>query len=260
MRKIQLFLILILLGFPTQHLLAWSKTGHRVIAQVAYDNLNCRARRQVDKILGKHGIVYYANWADEIKSDTIYPDSYNWHFQDLDPGLTDSTLISILTHYPEEGGELLRAMDSLVDLLHKDPGNADALKFVIHLMGDRYCPLHMGHKEDRGGNDITLQWFRRPSNLHRVWDSGIIDASQYSYSEYAEYVEDVFRGQKKAIRKMTEADILRHNYALSNEIYEYQETWDGDSLHYVYHFSRKLEWQLYACGIRLAMLLNEIYG
>lgn len=198
MRKIRFILVLFLLSLPAQPLWAWGKTGHRVIAQVAYDNLNCRARRQVDKILGKHGIVYYANWADEIKSDTIYLNSYDWHYQDFDAGLTDSALISTLTHYPAEGGSLFRAMDSLVALLHREPENVDALLFVIHLMGDRFCPMHLAHLDDRGGTMVRLEWFKQPYNLHSIWDDGMIEVVHYSYSEYAEYVEDVFANQKKA--------------------------------------------------------------
>ena len=260
MRKIRFILVLFLLSLPAQPLWAWGKTGHRVIAQVAYDNLNCRARRQVDKILGKHGIVYYANWADEIKSDTIYLNSYDWHYQDFDAGLTDSALISTLTHYPAEGGSLFRAMDSLVALLHREPENVDALRFVIHLMGDRFCPMHLAHLDDRGGTMVRLEWFKQPCNLHSIWDDGIIEVVHYSYSEYAEYVEDVFANQKKNIQQMSQEDILRHNYALTNEIYAYQATWNGNCWNYVYNFTRKMEWQLYAAGIRLAMLLNEIYG
>lgn len=260
MRSIRLFFLLLLLLWPTQHLLAWGKTGHRVIAQVAYDNLTPRARRQVDRILGKHGIVYYSNWADEIKSDTIYPDSYDWHYQDFDPGLSDSALVACLTHYPQEGGNLFRAMDSLVALLHNDPSNADALRFVVHLMGDRFCPMHTAHLDDLGGNRVFLQWFKQPYNLHRIWDDGLIEASRYSYSEYAEYLQDHFADQAKAIRQMTDADLLRHNYDLTNEIYDYYADWDGNCWHYLYHFTPKMEWQLYASGIRLAMLLNDIYG
>lgn len=260
MRSIRLFFLLLLLLWPSHHLLAWGKTGHRVIAQVAYDNLTPRARRQVDRILGKHGIVYYSNWADEIKSDTIYPDSYDWHYQDFDPGLSDSALVACLTHYPQEGGNLFRAMDSLVALLHNDPSNADALRFVVHLMGDRFCPMHTAHLDDLGGNRVFLQWFKQPYNLHRIWDDGLIEASRYSYSEYAEYLQDHFADQARAIRQMSDADLLRHNYALTNEIYDYYADWDGNCWHYLYHFTPKMEWQLYASGIRLAMLLNDIYG
>lgn len=260
MRKIHFFLFLVLLSFPSQQILAWGKIGHRVVAQVAYDNLTPRARRHIDKVLGPHGIVYYSNWADEIKSDTIYPRSYDWHFQDFDAGLSDSVLIATLTDYPKVGGNLFRAMDSLVALLRQDPSNVDALRFVIHLMGDRFCPMHTAHLDDLGGNRVYLEWFKQPYNLHRVWDDGLIEATRYSYSEYAEYLENHLADQKKAISRMSEADLLRHNYALTNEIYDYYHAWDGNCWHFAYHFTPKMEWQLYASGIRLAMLLNEIYG
>ncbi|MBQ4018267.1 MAG: S1/P1 Nuclease, partial [Paludibacteraceae bacterium] len=64
------FAVLILL--PAE-LLAWGQEGHRIIAEVAYHYLSSGAQKKIDKILGKHGMVYVANWADEIKSDTIYP-------------------------------------------------------------------------------------------------------------------------------------------------------------------------------------------
>ena len=49
----------------------WGQEGHRVIAKIAYDNLSGKARKAVDKTLSKQGMVYWANWPDEIKSDTI---------------------------------------------------------------------------------------------------------------------------------------------------------------------------------------------
>lgn len=260
MKKVSLFLLLFLSVLPTRPLWAWGKTGHRIIAQVAYDNLCPKARRHVDRVLGRHGIVYDANWADDIKSDTVYADSYDWHYQDFDAGLSDSALVAALTDYPKVGGNLFRAVDSLSGLLRGNPDNADALRFLVHLVGDRFCPMHTAHLDDLGGNRVRVEWFGQPYNLHRVWDEGIIEVAKYGYSEYAAYLNDRLGSRKKEIRDMSEADLLRHNYALTNEIYEYQASWDGNGWHYVYHFVSHMEWQLYAGGIRLAMLLNEIYG
>ena len=50
-----------------------------------------------------------------------------------------------------------------------------ALRFVVDLVGDLHQPLHVGENHDKGGNDLQVRWFDRGSNLHRVWDSGIID-------------------------------------------------------------------------------------
>ena len=252
--------LLTFLALPTGHLYAWGPTGHRIIAQIAYDNLNCRARHRIDNLLGPHGMVYWANWADNIKSDTIYPNSYDWHYQDFDPGMSDSAVISTLTHYPTVGGNLFRASDSLTNLLRQDPRNIDALRFIIHLAGDRFCPMHTAHLDDLGGNKVRLEWHKQPYNLHRVWDEGIINAVGYSYTEYTEYLENRFKRQKKAIRRMTNEELLLHNYHLTEEIYAYQERWNGNAYVYVYHFAPAMEWQLYVAGIRLAMLLNELYG
>ena len=260
MSKLKTILILCLLALPTGQLLAWGSTGHRIVAQVAYDNLNCRARRRIDRILGKHGIVYWANWADNIKSDTIYPNSHDWHYQDFEPNMTDSAVLSTLIHYPTVGGNLFRASDSLINLLRHDPKNVDALRFIIHLTGDRFCPMHTGHLDDLGGNRVKLTWFKEPYNLHRVWDEGIINAVGYSYSEYAEYLENRYNRQKRYIRHLTDEELLLHNYHLTEEIYAYQTTWNGNAFVYIYHFVPALEWQLYAAGIRLSMIVNELYG
>ena len=260
MSKIKYIIFFAILAFSAGQLLAWGPTGHRVVAQIAYDNLNCRARHRVDRVLGKHGIIYWSTWADNIKSDTIYPESYDWHFQDLDSGLSDSAGLADLTHYPTVGGNLFRAMDSLVNLLRHDPGNVDALRFLIHIASDRFCPMHMGHLEDLGGNTIRFDWFKQPYNLHRLWDEGIIIAVGYSYTEYANYLEDRFADQKKAIRRMSDGELLLHNYRLTEQIYAYQQEWNGNPYVYVYRFAPDMEWQLYAAGIRLAKLLNEIYG
>ena len=260
MRHTKRILILLMLALPAGELLAWGSTGHRIVGQIAYDNLNCRARHRLDRLLGKKGIIYWANWADNIKSDTIYPTSYDWHYQDYNPGMPDSAVLATLTDYPKVGGNLLRATDSLIALLRVDCDNVDALKFLIHLMGDRFCPMHTGHLDDLGGNRVRVEWFRQPHNLHWVWDEGIINAVGYSYTEYAEYIEHKYRKERKAIRGMTWEALLLHNYHFTEAIYAYQESWNGNCYNYVYHFAEAMEWQLYAAGIRLAKLLNELYG
>lgn len=50
----------------------------------------------------------------------------------------------------------------------------DALRFVIHLIGDIHQPLHVGRSGDLGGNTINVNFFGRNSNLHAVWDGAII--------------------------------------------------------------------------------------
>ena len=125
-RFLQLLIVCACLSAYSLPALSWGQKGHRVIAKIAYDNLNRKAKKAVDKTLGKGGIVYWANWPDEIKSDTIYPTSYDWHFQDFDGGLSDSIVADALIHYPAEGGNMFRALDSLVAVLKAGKGDAPA--------------------------------------------------------------------------------------------------------------------------------------
>ena len=237
---------------------AWGQEGHRIIAKIAYDNLKQGTRRKVDKILGKQGMIYWANWADEIKSDTIYPDSYDWHFQDFNPGMSDSLVADALVHYPAEGGNLFRALDSLAK---SQMPQAHILRFVIHLSGDRYCPMHLAHMDDKGGNSVRMAWFSKQpnTNLHTVWDTKLIESQGYSYTEYAQKIEREYAWKKKDILKATDAQLLVESYHLTEEIYRYQDIWDGNTYHYIYRWRQPMELQLYIAGIRLAKLLNTEY-
>ena len=240
---------------------AWGQEGHRIIAEIAYHYLSSGAQKKIDKVLGKHGMVYAANWPDEIKSDTIYPQSHTdgWHFQDLNGGMTDDEVAATLTDYPKVGGSLFRVTDSIRAVLRQDPSNHDALMFLIHFAGDRYCPMHTGHIDDLGGNRVRMKWFGSHTNLHAIWDSKIIISQGYSYSEYARFLIDRYDNQRKAVQKKSEEEMLLENYHLTTEIYTYQATYDGNTYDYIYKFHQPMEWQLYKAGVRLAMWLEEIY-
>ena len=237
---------------------AWGQEGHRIIAKIAYDHLNKKAKKQVDALLGTRGIIYWANWPDEIKSDTIYPQSIKngWHYQDFDPDMSDSLVADALIHYPADGGNLFRAMDSLIAIKDKDE---HVMRFIVHLSGDRYCPMHLAHKDDKGGNAVKMKWFANHTNLHAVWDTKLIDSQGYSYTEYAQMIEDIYGPERQAIEQATDKDLLIQTYHLTEAIYSYQQTWDGNTYHYIYRWHQDCEHQLYIAGIRLAQLLNRIY-
>ena len=266
MKKTVFFILFIgLLGYSLPAF-SWGQEGHRIIAKIAYDHLTKKAKKQVDSVLGTRGIIYWANWPDEIKSDTIYPQSIKtgWHYQDFDGGLPDSLIADALIHYPTEGGNLFRALDSLTAILQNTgvPGYRDTehvLRFVVHLCGDRYCPMHMAHMDDKGGNAVKMKWFGHNTNLHNVWDERLIDSQGYSYTEYAQMLEDMYGGERTAIEQASDRELLLLTYHLTEEIYAYQQTWDGNTYHYIYRWHKPMERQLYIAGIRLANLLNEIY-
>lgn len=243
----------------------WGQEGHRIIAKIAYDNLNRKAKKNVDAILGKQGIIYYANWADELKSDNIYPQSIKdgWHFQDFPAGLSDSIVVDALIHYPTEGGNLYRVLDSLeLDMAAEQISRTNmihTLRFIVHLSGDRYCPMHMAHMDDKGGNAVKMKWFGRDTNLHTVWDTKLIESQGYSYTEYAEMLQHEYKDIKRQIEQASDEQLLVDSYHVTEAIYKYQEIWDGNTYHYIYTWRQPMERQLYIAGIRLAKLLNSIF-
>lgn len=255
----KLLFTLLTLSFALPNVCAWGSHGHRVVAAVAYQYLSNRARKNVDAVLGTRGMIYWATWPDEIKSDTIYPTSFDWHFQDLPSGLSDSALIATLTDYPKHGGNLFRATDSLTTLLQNDRTNHDALAFLVHFVGDRFCPVHVAHEEDRGGNTIKMQWFGRNTNLHTIWDTLMLEYVNFSYSDYATYLIDTYGKQRRQIEAISREDELRHTYDMVSQIYEYQTIFDGNSHHYAYRWKEPMNYQLYAAGVKLAQTLNALY-
>ena len=255
MKRITSLVLLLILATST---FAWGPKGHRIVAQVAYDNLSNKVRKHVDAVLGTQGMVYLSTWPDEIKSDTIYPTSFTCHYQDLPGGMTDAQVAATLTDYPEEGGELFMALDSLEAVLTRQPDCHDALVFYVHMMADRFCPMHLAHLDDKGGNAVKMKWFGQNTNLHSVWDSKIIENKGFSYTEYAKYLYNVYGKQRKEILSMTDEQTLLHCYHVTDAIYQYHPTWSGNAYHYAYYWAETAEYQMYMAGIKLAQSLNTI--
>ena len=253
----KLLLTICFLGL-TLSMSAYDAVGHRIIADIAYQNLTTKARTQVDKVLGKKGIVFEATWADEVRSDKKYAYSYQWHFQDLDDNMTAVDIKKLLDHPKAEGEHLFFAIDTLTNRLKKDKNDKEALKFLVHFIGDMHQPLHMGRKDDKGGNKIDFNWFGRKTNLHSVWDGALIENEKMSYSEFSQYLQDKYESRKAEIKKCTVLQSVEAVYAVRNLIYAY-DTSDTSNYHYVYYFADKRDEMLYRGGIQLANILNAIY-
>ena len=83
---------------------------------------------------------------------------------------------------------MLGKIKKLIGVLETDTLSADAernyVRFLVHPVSDIHQPLHVETGEDRSSNDFTVAWFGEASNLHRVWDSGMIDQKQLSFPRW----------------------------------------------------------------------------
>lgn len=183
-KKLILRIILVLFLLPSI-LFAWNSNGHRVIAQIAYDQLTPTAKKQIDAIIAKKFHAHYADdrfllaatWPDQIKHSTS---QYNaWHYINL-PDVYDD-----ITPPPLNPQNAVWAIDQSEQILKDDhtPSKkaAQYLSFLIHFVGDIHQPLHSicrySHifpppAGDEGGNYYFIQ-AHYASNLHSLWDMGL---------------------------------------------------------------------------------------
>ena len=214
-----------------------------------------------------------ANWPDEMRSGpgvfwqkTATP----WHYVTLN-GIT-------YDHAPPEG-DALEALAHFRSVL-KDPAASLedrqlALRFIVHLVGDLHQPLHVGKCCDRGGNDVKVTWFGKPTNLHAVWDSALVDEEQLSFTELAAKLErhisdqDVIKwwdinprdwisesAQYRDTLYPTAADASRELKGKKSKGHQCLNL----SYSYVYRFTPLMEQRLSQAGVRLAAYLNDIYA
>lgn len=259
MKRKLFFIVAALLVSFANEIFAYDVVGHRIVADVAYRNLSPKARKQADSVLGIRGIIYTSSWADEIKSDNSYSYSYQWHYQNLKSGLSDKDLQFLLANPASEGEHLFLAIQSMKDRLKRNKGDQEALKFLVHLVGDLHQPLHLGRAEDLGGNKVVMKWFGKDTNIHQIWDGMLIDSRKMSSSEYAQYLEDKFAKQKNEAKGYTLFDSVKRSYSVAGAIYAYDKS-DSNSYHYIYHFMDNVDWMLFCGGMQLANMLNQIYN
>ncbi len=120
--------------------------------------------------------------------------------------------------------------------------------------------LHVGMAKDKGGNDFQVRWFKNGTNLHRVWDYVMIDDYDMSYTELAANADDLSKYQLKQIQTGSVIDWMYESRALCEQIYANTEVGDKLGYRYMYDYTSLVRSQLQKGGIRLAVLLNDIFG
>lgn len=255
-----IFLISFLLFIPVEDFNSskvWGKNGHRIVGDIAADYLNPEAKKAVDRVLGPTSMAIASTWMDKIKSDPAYDHTHDWHWVTIPKGMT----------YQETeknpNGDLISRLQIIIKKLKSGSLSArketENLKMLIHLVGDIHQPLHVGTGKDRGGNDTRVQWFNERSNLHRVWDSEMIEDTKLSYTEFSAAINHPTENQ---IDRWQDSDVLDWAYEameLRDQVYDLPQ---DHRLGYQYQYKNRdlLDRQLLKGGIRLAGVLNEIYG
>ncbi|WP_051727931.1 S1/P1 nuclease [Nocardia brasiliensis] len=167
---------------------AWGVQGHNTVGAIADLRLDPAARDQVSRLLAGEAnptLAGVANWADEVRRDD--PDlgkrSAPWHYVNIgENGCVYDAAVN--GNNGDNVVDALRAQTKiLADRSRADAERAQALKFVVHFVGDIHQPLHAGYARDRGGNEFRVTYLGKATNLHSVWDSRLLDTRHASDAE-----------------------------------------------------------------------------
>ncbi len=255
MKKLLLLITLSLMGLQA---MAWGAMGHDVIAYIAEKNLDPKVEKKVREMLDGHSPVYYANWMDNIRGMEEYKHTSTWHYRNIDEGMTVETMPL------NEKGDVVRATEQMIQLIKSGTlsrkEEQDALKMIIHMVGDMHCPMHAGRLSDLGGNRHPVTFFGRKTNLHSIWDSALLEsAHKWSYQGWWEQLDIIDSKAKAEIQAGEPLEWFTQSAEAAAKIYEATPIDSKLSYDYVTEFAPVVERQLLNGGLRLAKILNELY-
>ena len=235
----------------------WGKTGHRVVAKLAQQYLTTKAQKEIDILLDGASLVSISTYGDEIKSNPKYKALRPWHYINL------SLDESYANAKKNPKGDVVMAIKKCIAKVkdQNEPKNERAfyLKLLVHFIGDLHQPMHVGRKEDRGGNSIRLQWFGKTSNLHSLWDSHLIDSHGMNATQLLGDLEELSPKLIKEIQNQSLEQWVNESQALAKIIYENTPSNSKLGEEYQSRYLSLLKIQLQRGGLSLAAQLNEIF-
>lgn len=236
---------------------AWSQKGHDTVAFIAESHLTPEAKVAAEELLDGKSIVYYANWLDNASHTPEYAYTKTWHYKNVDDGQTyENAPIN-------EDGDIVLALKDQIKILgdtaRSKEERALALKMVVHFMGDVHQPMHLGHATDLGGNKWNVNFFRKSTNLHSVWDSDLVEAA-HNWS-HTEWQREIDRLSEDEISEVTKSDNPEdwavETLQIADKVYRTTPIDSRIEYDYIAKWTPVVEQQFIRGGLRLARILNE---
>jgi hypothetical protein len=203
----------------------WGCKGHQTVALIAEKHLTPEARQMVETLLQNNPIdpklkrycgdaihdaaADSSTWPDDVRNDRK---NGPWHYIDIPRGAQRGPLQA----YCGDEGCVTRAIAEQAAILKNKNADAtkraEALRYVIHFVGDLHQPLHSTTNADEGGNCVPVKYFRRQPrerghgfspNLHALWDTAIPERDMEGADppEYADTLEAAFASEVETWQK-----------------------------------------------------------
>jgi hypothetical protein len=255
MKKILTLMGLIFIGFqPANKAFAWGKTGHEIVAQIAFHFLDDSTKAVVKDYLGGMSIEEAANWMDDSKSNSYYDYMRTWHYINIDKG-------EKYAHTGEKN--ILTVLHSAITELkqYKTMKRKDIkrdLLLIFHLIGDLHQPLHCGYGVDRGGNSIEVSSPFFSGNLHGIWDTQLLEYKKITFDSclalYTTLDSKTFAG----ISKINELQWMYDSRAYLDTAYSFKNNFLDEQ--YIENNAHVIKKQLLIGGLRMAAVFRSLFG
>jgi hypothetical protein len=238
-------------------LVSWGFKGHRAVATIAQRHLTSNTAYAVSAYLKGKGMADVATWADENRSPTTAP----WHFLNLPLGLNHEQFVKFVTENDNNVyTAILKTEAMLKDKNLTSDQKNEALKYLIHLVGDAHQPMHISRNEDKGGNTIQVRFDNKGTNLHSLWDSKLIDHEGLTEADIAKTYDTATPAQIKQWQADSPIEWIWESYQITGELYAQvkpgQEIDDAYYQKYIPVIRKRID----QAGIRLAGELNKLFN
>jgi hypothetical protein len=269
----------------------WGQNGHRITAEIAQRNLHPQTAEAIELIIGTESLAEISTWPDDIRSVSSWDFSQPWHFLSIN----DDKKWEDLERAPE--GDVVSALEELERFLSNPAENSivlrgtvkgkgadegkqfkqqhvigkrEALAFYVHFVGDIHQPLHVGRREDFGGNKIAVNWFGESTNIHTVWDESMIESTNLSFTELADFLDRVPAKTKALWSASAYLDWAKESKEVRHKVYDFgkqKESYylnikQAPKIKYVYRYLTLpiIHQRLAQGGIRLSAKLDQIFA
>ena len=254
----KLFTLLLFAVLSSYCAMAWDNRGHSTVAYIAERHLTPRAKANIESYIGGRSIVYYAAWMDFNRSTPPFDVTRDWHVDYwTDAHRTDENgnpqppcSVSQIKRIVSEMGDFRTLSDSLVNV---------NIKFLVHLVGDMHCPVHIDFPTSR---PMKVTMDKKTIKVHAMWDAHVLNSKHNGTSPMQLAEEfDIFSAEQIAkIQRGTPDDWHIENVAISEKVIQMipkskKITYDN----YLNEAIKYAEDRITVAGYRLASILNSIF-
>jgi hypothetical protein len=267
-RLLATFFVLLGIASPTL-VRGWGGTGHQIVCLIAEEHLTSAAKTGIHELLGEGNIsdAEVASWADEVRRQRR--ETAPWHYVNIpvEAAAFDRARDG------RDGNNVIDAVEQqariVADKSKPKEQRADALKFLVHFVGDLHQPLHCADRAgDKGGNArlVVYPGQKRAVSLHAIWHTWLLkDAMKRARAtEYARALDKrVTPKQRAEWSKGTPQDWANasHRIAVGKAYADVPKDGAPPTIDpkYIADGKTAVEEQLKRAGARLAAVLNQIF-